>query len=61
VKRLWRELRCALFGHPDTRLCWGKWQDNFGLGRYRVVTERCVRCDGVINQASVVEGGRWTA
>jgi hypothetical protein len=61
MKRLWRHVRCALFGHPDTVIVWGPWIDNFELGRHRVVTKRCRRCDGVLALRSVVEGERWTA
>lgn len=55
---LLRRLLCLLFGHPDSRLHWGAWQDDPEVGRHRVLTENCVRCRAVVSLASLLESDR---
>jgi hypothetical protein len=52
---LLRRLRCALTGHPDSVAAWGPWRGTLTTGRYRVITEQCVRCHGVLSVASLTE------
>ena len=57
MKQILRRALCALRGHPDSRLEYGRWQpaanplDDY----YRVLTERCTRCRGVLALSTVLE------
>ena len=56
LKRIW----CALTGHPDTASHWGTVRRLAGNRIAREVTEICVRCECVVNRATLrLEGGRW--
>jgi hypothetical protein len=62
VKYLWRELRCRLFGHPDTVIVWGRVRAYPGERSVRDVAEVCDRCRQVVGTATLIrQGERWTA
>lgn len=48
-------IACFVLGHPDSLVCWGPWASDREVGRYRMLTERCSRCDAVLALASVLE------
>lgn len=47
-ERTMKSLLCRLLGHPDSLIQWGAWKSDEECGRYRLLTERCARCDAVI-------------
>lgn len=54
-----RRILCVLFGHPDSAIHWGAWQYARQVGRFRVVTEECTRCRGVLALSSILESEWW--
>jgi O-acetyl-ADP-ribose deacetylase (regulator of RNase III) len=58
MKRIW----CALFGHTDTVVAWGRIRAYPGDRLTREVAEVCERCRQVVGTATLIQSGeRWTA
>lgn len=47
MRHLLRAALCRLFGHGATVTQYGPWHSDPETGRYRVLSEFCVRCDGI--------------
>ena len=48
MTRLLARLHCYLTGHAATVWIWDVWRNDPEVGRRRVFTETCTRCDGVL-------------
>lgn len=46
-----RRVLCRLFGHPDSRIVWGKLDCDPEIGWSRTTIEQCVRCGAVLGVA----------